>query len=323
VDSPARRTDGVGAFSPSAPGRPEGDPPATVLISEDVDELRLAYPGIDGSVVAAGRGDRASELRVRSHDGVQLVSMRHGFPLLGSIYTSKSCVALVITTESPVGARCDGEDVRCGQVNLYAPGSRHQSFNPPGLCAQAMIVDLQVLEQATEVLGRDLRLRTEVLTPDVAQTLISDYREIELEGAWDDLMRCVASAVSEQPYHPGGGGGLRTIHSQEIVAKAIDYLEETGQWMPSSLELCRAMAVSERRLQLAFQDVFDLSPSAYLRRRALSVARGCLQDADSSLPWVHQVAEEHGFAHHGRFALYYRDAFGESPSETLAARTAS
>jgi transcriptional regulator GlxA family with amidase domain len=77
--------------------------------------------------------------------------------------------------------------------------------------------------------------------------------------------------------------------------------------------------VGLRSLQLAFRAVQGEEPRATLARFRLEAARARLQSAQEGES-VTAIALDCGFAHLGRFAVAYRRAYGERPSETLASR---
>jgi transcriptional regulator GlxA family with amidase domain len=81
--------------------------------------------------------------------------------------------------------------------------------------------------------------------------------------------------------------------------------------------LCRALAVSERRLRKAFHNRYDLPPCRHLRMLRLSQARSALLSADRRCATVTKIATSFGFVELGRFSVEYRKTFGESPSQTL------
>lgn len=62
-----------------------------------------------------------------------------------------------------------------------------------------------------------------------------------------------------------------------------------------------------------------MTPLAYLRSRRLERVRETRRAAAAggAEASVTQIAQRHGSAHLGRFSAYYRERFGESPSETL------
>jgi AraC-like DNA-binding protein len=60
-----------------------------------------------------------------------------------------------------------------------------------------------------------------------------------------------------------------------------------------------------------------VTPHAFFLRRRLNAARNVLLREDPAGRRVTDVATELGFSELGRFAVRYREMFGESPSETL------
>ncbi|WMS41323.1 AraC family transcriptional regulator [Acuticoccus sp. MNP-M23] len=81
-------------------------------------------------------------------------------------------------------------------------------------------------------------------------------------------------------------------------------------------ELAGAVGLGKRSLQLAFKRHRDTTPRAALRRIRLDEARQRFAAADPDES-VTSIALDTGFTHLGRFAVEYRSAFGESPSDTL------
>jgi transcriptional regulator GlxA family with amidase domain len=102
----------------------------------------------------------------------------------------------------------------------------------------------------------------------------------------------------------------------KLVRRAQEVLDRAGSAPVHMSELTVALRVSRRSLHRAFDDVFGMSPIAYLQRRRLCEARVLLkQQADAT---VADVAFSQGFADSGRFSGYYHSLFGEYPSETLS-----
>ena len=80
-------------------------------------------------------------------------------------------------------------------------------------------------------------------------------------------------------------------------------------------DLARAAGVSVRGLNQLCQRHHGTSPMALLRNRRLDAVRARLQQQPS--PCVTDAALEFGFGHLGRFSSYYRERFGELPSQTV------
>jgi transcriptional regulator GlxA family with amidase domain len=71
-----------------------------------------------------------------------------------------------------------------------------------------------------------------------------------------------------------------------------------------------------RTLELGFREVYGMSPRAFRHLLRLQKAR---EDLRRATPYetVGQIAMRNGLLHLGRFSVSYRNAFGESPSETI------
>jgi AraC-like DNA-binding protein len=82
--------------------------------------------------------------------------------------------------------------------------------------------------------------------------------------------------------------------------------------------LCRALGVHQRTLRKAFVKVCGLAPCRRLRMLRMAQARQALLSADCEPVTVTEVATCFGFMELGRFSVEYREAFGESPSQTLS-----
>jgi AraC family transcriptional regulator, ethanolamine operon transcriptional activator len=115
----------------------------------------------------------------------------------------------------------------------------------------------------------------------------------------------------------------RPSNRERLVRRAEDYLRDCLAESLSVLDLCRELAVSERTLHYAFQEVRGLSPMAYFKAKRLNAVRQELKAAGADSATVHEIAQRWGFWHTGEFAADYRRLFGELPSETLGRRAAA
>ena len=82
-------------------------------------------------------------------------------------------------------------------------------------------------------------------------------------------------------------------------------------------DICKAIGVSQRTLSRALRTIRDTTPLAYMHALRLAEVRKALMSADGTSESVMKVAMNFGVRELGRFAVEYRAAFGESPSETL------
>lgn len=110
--------------------------------------------------------------------------------------------------------------------------------------------------------------------------------------------------------------------ARQCTKRARDFIDarlRTGS-LPTIADICAHLGVSERNLQYAFRDQFQLTPVAYLRIRRLNRVRHALLRAESADITVTSVATHWGFFHLGKFGQDYRRLFGERPSDSLASR---
>ena len=94
-------------------------------------------------------------------------------------------------------------------------------------------------------------------------------------------------------------------------------LAQLDRRAPQIAALASALGVRERALRKAFKRSHNLSPCRHLRLLRLTWARQALFAAQDELATVTEIATSFGFVEFGRFAVEYRNAFGESPSSTL------
>lgn len=103
-----------------------------------------------------------------------------------------------------------------------------------------------------------------------------------------------------------------------VVDKAVRFMEaHVTETLPMS-RICEAVRVSPRTLRYSFEQIVGVSPMQYMFSLRLHAVRRVLLNGEANKS-IHRVAEHYGFEHLSRFAQYYREAFGELPSETTAA----
>jgi transcriptional regulator GlxA family with amidase domain len=107
----------------------------------------------------------------------------------------------------------------------------------------------------------------------------------------------------------------------QIARKAQEFIEMNFQNCIQLESLCRHTGVGVRTVQRCFREYFDHSVTDYLKTIRLDNAHRELMTTDNSEKSVTDIALRNGLTHLGRFSVAYRTRFGESPSETLAART--
>ena len=108
----------------------------------------------------------------------------------------------------------------------------------------------------------------------------------------------------------GEGGGRRSDYlSARFCANLDAAITRDG--------LATEAGISIRSLSRAFERKYGLGPMAFVRQRRLDACFAQLRGSDREATTVTEVAMLYGFWHMGKFAIAYRETFGESPSESL------
>jgi AraC-like DNA-binding protein len=102
-----------------------------------------------------------------------------------------------------------------------------------------------------------------------------------------------------------------------LLRRAIAFIEEHADSDIGLSDIAHATYVTPRAIQLMFRRHRNCTPMEYLRRVRLHHAHHDLLRANRAQTTVTQVASRWGFAHTGRFAVYYRQVYGQSPHTTL------
>lgn len=102
----------------------------------------------------------------------------------------------------------------------------------------------------------------------------------------------------------------------EVVAAALHEAGKFG-YEVTVPQLSQLLRMSRRTIEYAFHEHLGIAPASYLTLRRLDLCRQALIDADPSSASVTAIAISHGFYELGRFAVTYRQRFGERPSESL------
>jgi AraC family transcriptional regulator, ethanolamine operon transcriptional activator len=125
------------------------------------------------------------------------------------------------------------------------------------------------------------------------------------------------AAVPEEDNVPSHDERRRALQIGRAARTFVDDRVDADV-LPTVVDICMALGVSERTLQYAFRDYVGMSPVAYLRVCRLNRVRAELASAHPAGTTVTQVAMRFGFLHLGRFAGDYKRLFGMTPSQTLA-----
>lgn len=138
----------------------------------------------------------------------------------------------------------------------------------------------------------------------------------------DNLLGILAGALShDDNKHAPKCPALKSAWRSKLVSRADAYIRENVQDRILLTDLCKHLNTTLRQLELAFQQVYGMSPKRYEMILRLNMFRFRLLNASPGAESVTEIALQCGFFHLGRLPNNYRKIFGELPSETLAVQS--
>jgi len=102
-----------------------------------------------------------------------------------------------------------------------------------------------------------------------------------------------------------------------LLRRAMSFIEDNAHTDITLTDIAAAVYVTPRALQYMFRNHRDCTPMEYVRTVRLSHAHRELLAGHPSTTSVAAIARRWGFGHLGRFAIYYRRTYGQTPHVTL------
>jgi AraC-like DNA-binding protein len=180
-------------------------------------------------------------------------------------------------------------------------------------CSAARISGCRVITPSSGALARlrSLHAAAEDLTAAFPESLMCPGIERGLEQA---LLQATLDCFAVSSVH----SETMAMQHHRIIIRRFREMLETHPLNPLHMQhVSRSVGVSGRTLRMACQEHFGVSPTQYLLLRRMHLAHRALQQAHPQSIRVTEIATELGFWELGRFAVKYRQIFGESPSTTL------
>lgn len=104
----------------------------------------------------------------------------------------------------------------------------------------------------------------------------------------------------------------------EWLSRLCRHIESVATESVSLADLAKYTNLTPRALQYAFKQHLNTTPMRWVRVQRLKQVHQSLKAKPGKELTVTQAAMAGGFTNLGIFARYYREEFGEKPSETLA-----
>lgn len=243
---------------------------------------------------------------------------------------SEKRVTVGIGLAFPGGCRHWHEDVATGGVGIFLAGGAHDARYRPGARYATATLSLERLE--AEAARQDLVLDARALGGTRIHPRTADPRTV----AWldrrmgavhagnhddrdlgPDLLAAIVAHCAREPWaraaSPRPSGHRRIVERARAFIAA--HLDE-----PLSIDAVAAAAGTSRRtLFRIFVALLEETPTLYVRRLQLHRIRQDLASPEEAATSIAVLAGKWGIGEHGRFAGWYRELFGETPSRTRAA----
>lgn len=244
---------------------------------------------------------------------------------------SQGLLTMGIGLRMGAGTRHWLRETGSGSVGVFHAGDEHDAFYTPGSLYATATLSFERLEElaADEELALDRRqlggtgVHSRTLAPVMLKRLRHAFELVHGGPAiapragirmGDFLLRAIVNHIGRQPRGinqrgcPNGYG--------RIVARARAYIMGHLSGPISLDDIATASFTSRRTLYRAFEDVLDETPQTYVRRLRLHRIRHDLAGDAERACTIALIAYQWGMGDLGRMAGWYRELFGERPSET-------
>jgi AraC-like DNA-binding protein len=195
------------------------------------------------------------------------------------------------------------------QEDMEAICAAHFEHNPPRTSGCRVVAPLS----GALARLRSLHYSAENLTAALPGSPMGPEFELELEQA---LLQATLDCVSVTSFRTET---TAVQHHRMIVRRFREILKADPSTALPMQEISDLVGVSSRTLRMVCQEQFGVSPTQYMLLRRLNLARVALRQSAPDTARVTDIATAFGFWELGRFAVKYRQIFGETPSATLRA----
>lgn len=246
---------------------------------------------------------------------------------------SQDKITLGIGLELASGSRHWLTEVRTGDIGVFHAGDEHDAFYVPGSSYATVTLSQERLHEEAEREGLVLDgatlggtgIRSRRVLPAVLDQMRHQFQRIHgggppvvagEPGICTMLLGTLLNQVAREP-HPLRGRARITGHAR-VLARARTYITAHLSEPISLDDIAAAACASRRTLQRAFAEILDDTPQTYVRRLRLHRIRAGLAGEAERACTIAVIANQWGMTELGRMSRWYRELFGERPSETVA-----
>ncbi|MXO59449.1 helix-turn-helix domain-containing protein [Altererythrobacter salegens] len=245
---------------------------------------------------------------------------------------SESMVTIGVLLDAGLGARHWQNEVGDLAVGVFRAGDMHEAIYRAG----ALYGTATLSEERLEAVAAD-----QDLVLDIGQLGGTGISETQMASQQADAIRHGLQAIHSNRALGIGPGialaqglldgliahlareprlaiGISTARQHGlIVRRACAFIEENLVEPLTIQAIAKAAYTSHRTLYRAFLDVLDDSPLTYVRKLRLNRIRQELATDTEARCTISVIANRWGISELGRMSGWYRELFGELPSETL------
>jgi AraC-like DNA-binding protein len=299
----------------------------------NAEDLHDAVYGAGLDVVQMSRAPIRGSLVFAGGDGVTYSSgsIEGQVALAGPL--SETGVTLGVGLRLPPGSRHWLNEVTTRNIGVYRAGDPHEALYAPGSLYVTATLSVEDLERIAAAMGLVLDER-QLGGSGISSRLMDGAETRGLRAAFDAIhagspqagscnmkfgRRALEGMICHLAREPRPVLGAAVPHRHgAIVARArafiLEHLDE-----PLSIEgIAQAAYTSQRTLYRAFLDVFDETPQSFVRKLRLNRIRNDLASHAEAGCTITLIANRWGISELGRLSGWYRELFGELPSQTLA-----
>jgi len=302
----------------------------------DFDELAEAIEGWDLDWEQLDRGRLEAKLQ-QIHTSSALLSRVHfsrQFHQRGG--SPSGFLTFGILRDGTAEVNWCGRGASSRDLLAFPTGGEYESMSQPGFSANTLSFSEDLLDRLARSLDlpkmKDLLSGSDQLIAtapgamtEIRETLRSVFNSAGAEPAVllrTDFRRQLEVEIPTLLLKAIGprektGRMLSSVGRSRVARRAVALIAERADVPLTVQQLCADLETSERTLQYAFREQFDVTPKQYLQSVRLNGVRKDLRRSGSTTR-IADVANRWGFWHLGQFANDYRRHFGELPSETLS-----
>ena len=285
-------------------------------------------------VVVTTKGEFHAELKRIELSKLWVQSARANLPVIShSAVSPQRAPIFFLANGNQAAYRYGGLDASLGEIIAVRPGSTHYSRSEATAHWATLSLTREDLAVAGRVfVGRELTApsvsRRSRPSPKLMSRLLSLHEAAEkFAGApvhvlQTEPVRALEHALTQAMIMCMTDGSpvemrLGIRQHLAILARFEDFVMANDNRPLYLAEICAAVGASGRMLRMCCQEHLGMGPTRYLWLRRMHLARRALMEATPQTATVARIAMEYGFWELGRFAVKYREQFGESPSASL------